>query len=98
MAYLVNYAKAVKHSIQHLPKASATVGAIHLHKPKQHVLEGPLTGRMLLNPVSCNSKVSICITCLPCITCDTDLPSDSGALMYGCRCEEGQYVATSTYI
>ena len=78
--HLVNYAKPVEDCIQHLAKATSAVRAIHLGESKQSVLKGPFSRCMLLDPMSCDSKISICIISLPGIAGQTDFPHNSGAL------------------
>ena len=43
-------------------------------------LERPLSGRRFLNPVSCDSKITICVASLPGITCQVHLAFDVGTL------------------
>ena len=42
--------------------------SIHLSESKQSLFLQPFTYLWLLNPVTCNSKITICFACLPSIT------------------------------
>ena len=58
----------------------AIMGCVHLNKPKQTGLNGPLSGQALLNPVASHCKVRISVAGLPHIAREADFTFDSGAL------------------
>jgi hypothetical protein len=81
MANLGHNLKMLTSFVQGLTKPSTGVRGIHLSKPKQHMLNGPLSMCAYLNPMSSDSKVSISVVSLPRITGQADLPAYCGPLM-----------------
>jgi hypothetical protein len=81
----VNDLKPVTDLVKDLSKTGAIVSTVHLCKTEQHMLQVPLAQSMFLNPVSCDSKIRVRIVCLPSVTGQADLPTDSGALASECQ-------------
>jgi hypothetical protein len=50
------------------------------------MLNGPLPGHALLNPVASDRKVRVGIAGLPCVACQADFPFDCGALVVVSQC------------
>ena len=75
-----------------------TVRAIHLGEPKQHVFESPLARCTFLDPMSCNSKVSVGVVGLPCVASKIDFACHHGALICERQQENMKQYDLKTYI
>jgi hypothetical protein len=94
----MNDVKSIENTEQHLAEPSPIVRAVHLSKPEQGMLKGPLAGHTLCNPMPCNGKVCVGVAHLPCIASHADLTDDSRALRFECQCEGEQEEVGNTYI
>lgn len=79
--HLMNYLKPVADLVKDLSEMTSVMSTVHLHETEQCMLQVPLSRGTFLNPVPCDSKIRVSIICLPSITCQADLPANSGALV-----------------
>lgn len=80
LTYLVRDTNTIEDLKQSTPETLACVGIIDLSESEQRTFEFPLRSSLLFDPVSCDSKVTISIFGLPCITGSIDGALDSGTL------------------
>jgi hypothetical protein len=80
-----NNLKVIAYFVEYLTKLTAIVRAVHLYKAKYRMLKGPLSWRAFLNPVPCDGKIRVSITCLPRVASQADFPTNCGALMSGSK-------------
>ena len=78
--YLGNNSETIANLVQCLTQTRVIMGCVHLDKPKQCSLSGPLAGHALLDPMASHCKVCIRVAGLPRITREADFAFDSGAL------------------
>ena len=78
--YLGNNSETIANLVQCLTQTRAIMGRVHLDKPKQCSLSGPLASHALLDPMASHCKVCIRVAGLPCITREADFAFDGGAL------------------
>jgi hypothetical protein len=76
----VHYADSFDDFEQGLTQPLTVVSIAKLREAKETTLELPLCRRRLLDPMTSNCKIAVCVSCLPRVTCQIDFPSDRRTL------------------
>jgi hypothetical protein len=80
LAYLVRYADSFDNFKQGLTQPLTIVSIAKLRETKETTLELPLCLCRLLDPMTRNCKIAVCVSCLPRVACQIDFPSDCRTL------------------
>jgi hypothetical protein len=74
MTEFMRNANSVQYLVQCATESFSVMGIVEFRKPKQRASAVPRQGTVFLDPMTCNSKITICVAGLPRIAGDIDGP------------------------